>query len=54
MLASRLEAAGTPVELQVYEGMWHDFQAHAGMMDEAATAVQRMADWAKPLVAEGV
>ena len=37
-LASRLEAAGTPVELQVYEGMWHDFQAHAGMLDEAATA----------------
>ena len=52
--ASRLEAAGTPVELQVYEGMWHDFQVHAGMMAEAATAVQRMADWAKPLVAEGV
>jgi acetyl esterase/lipase len=51
MLASRLEAAGTVVELQVYEGMWHDFQAHAGMMAEAAAAVQRMADWARPLVA---
>ena len=53
-LAARLADAGTPVELQVYEGMWHDFQAHAGMMAEATTAVQRMADWAKPLVAEGV
>jgi acetyl esterase/lipase len=51
VLSSRLKAAGTPVELQVYEGMWHDFQAHAGVMAEAATAVQRMADWAKPLVA---
>ena len=51
VLASRLEAAGTPVELQVYEGMWHDFQAHAGMMEEAATAVERMGDWARPLVA---
>ncbi len=53
VLASRLEAAGTTVELQVYEGMWHDFQAHAGMMAEADTAVQRMADWAKPLIAQG-
>ena len=50
-LASRLEAAGAPVELQVYEGMWHDFQAHAGMLDEATDAVQRIADWAKPLIA---
>ena len=24
--------------------MWHDFQAHAGMLAEAATAVERMAD----------
>jgi len=53
-LAARLEAAGTPVELQVYEGMWHDFQAHAGMLDEATTAVQRIADWAKPLIAQSV
>ncbi len=22
--------------------MWHDFQAHAGMMPEAAAAVERM------------
>ena len=49
--ASRLDAAGTPVELQVYEGMWHDFQAHAGMLDEASTAVERMGEWARPLIA---
>jgi epsilon-lactone hydrolase len=50
-LASRLEAAGTPVKLQVYEGMWHDFQAHAGMLEEAATAVRRVGEWSKPLLA---
>lgn len=50
-LAGRIEAAGGQVALDVPEGMWHDFQVHAGMMKEAARAVQRMATWAKPLVA---
>ena len=50
-LARRLEAAGTPAELQVYEGMWHDFQAHAGMLREAAGAVERVGEWAEPLLA---
>ena len=50
-LATRLEAAGSLAEIQVYEDMWHDFQAHAGMLEEAATAVERMGDWARPLVA---
>jgi acetyl esterase/lipase len=51
VLASRLEAGDVTAELQVYEGMWHDFQAHASVLADAATAVQRMADWAKPLIA---
>ena len=50
-LAARLGAAGNQAEIQVYEDMWHDFQAHAGMLEEAATAVERMGDWARPLVA---
>ena len=54
VLASRTEVAGTPVELQVYPGMWHDFQLHAGPLPDAATAVQRMADWAMPLIAQSV
>lgn len=49
-LAKRLEAAGTSAELQVFDGMWHDFQAHAGVLPEADTAIRRMADWAKPLL----
>jgi epsilon-lactone hydrolase len=50
-LAARLERAGSHVELQVYADMWHDFQAHAGMLEEAATAVERMGEWARPLLA---
>jgi len=50
-LASRMETAGTPVELDVTDGMWHDFQAHTAHLAEAAAAVERMAAWARPLVA---
>ena len=50
-LAARLDAAETPVELQVYDGMWHDFQAHAGMLSEADIALERMGEWAGPLLA---
>jgi epsilon-lactone hydrolase len=49
-LASRLRSAGSPVELQVAEGMWHVFQAHVGMLEEADAAVERMAAWARPLL----
>lgn len=50
-LASRMEAAGTSVTLDVTEGMWHDFQTHAAVLPKAADAVDRMAAWAKPLLA---
>jgi acetyl esterase/lipase len=49
--SARLESAGVESELQIYPGMWHDFQTHAGMLDDATTAVERMAAWAKPLLA---
>lgn len=50
-LAARMEEAGSPAELQVTNGMWHDFQTHAGMLRESAEAVERMAAWAKSLLA---
>jgi len=50
-LSKRLASAGTQVELQVTTGMWHDFQTHAGQLPEAKEAVERMARWAKPLLA---
>jgi len=51
-LAARLEAAGTQAELQVFDGMWHDFQVHAGMLCESDEALERVAAWAKPLLRE--
>ena len=45
-----MEAAGTSVELDVTDGMWHDFPMHAATLPEAAAAVERMAAWAKPLL----
>ncbi|MDQ3728219.1 MAG: alpha/beta hydrolase [Actinomycetota bacterium] len=53
-LATRLEEAGTPAELQVVDGMWHDFQVHAGMLRESDEALERVAAWAKPLLGGSV
>jgi epsilon-lactone hydrolase len=50
-LASRLEKSGVEVDLQVYEGMWHDFQAHAAQLEVSRRAVSRMAAWAQALPA---
>lgn len=48
-LASRLEAAGGQTDLQIFDGMWHDFQVHAGHLEESARAVRQVAEWAEPL-----
>jgi acetyl esterase/lipase len=50
-LGARMEAAGTFVEFHSYADMWHDFQTHAGMLPEAARAVEQMGEWARPLLA---
>lgn len=38
-LADRAWSAGVDVQLQRYPGLWHDFQAHAGLLDEADGAI---------------
>ena len=53
-LAGRLETAGTQTELQVFDGVWHDFQVHAGMLRESDEALLRVAAWAKPLLEGGI
>jgi len=40
-LAKRAEASGVDVQLEVVAGMWHVFQAFAGMMPEANEALIR-------------
>jgi len=43
----RLEAscrdAGGDVTLQVFDGLWHDFQTHAGILDAADEAIDQIA-----------
>jgi len=43
----RLEAscrqAGGEVTLQVFDGLWHDFQTHAGILEEADKAIGQIA-----------
>lgn len=34
-LETRLREAGVPVQKQVWDGLWHDFQLHAGLLPEA-------------------
>jgi acetyl esterase/lipase len=41
-LARRAEAAGVDVELKVYDGLWHAFHNHAGMLREADDALGEM------------
>lgn len=38
--ADRAWGAGVEVELQRFEGLWHDFQMHARLLDSAAGAVE--------------
>jgi len=37
----RAGAAGVTVELEVYEGLWHDFQLHAGVLSSSGAALER-------------
>jgi acetyl esterase/lipase len=42
VLNDRMSAAGTSVELEVFNGMWHVWQAFAGMFPEADQSVARL------------
>jgi len=44
-LAEKLEAAGVPVECEVWEGMWHDFQIFSPLIPEADWAIDRARVW---------
>ena len=47
--STRLEAscrqAGLEVTLQVFDGLWHDFQTHAGILEEADDAIAEIASF---------
>lgn len=44
-LTRRLAGAGVAVEHRVFDGAWHDFHLHAGMLREADEAVGEIAAW---------
>lgn len=50
-LAEKARAAGVPVRLSLYEGLWHDFQAHAGLLREADRAITEIGDFVKNTIA---
>ena len=43
--AERAREAGVDVTLQVFEGLWHEFQIHAGLLREADQAIEKIAQF---------
>ncbi|MDF1821908.1 MAG: alpha/beta hydrolase [Alcanivoracaceae bacterium] len=46
-LLDAFETAGAEAHLVVYEGLWHVFPAHAGMLDSADDAIARLAAFSR-------
>lgn len=46
-LAERCHGAGVEVRLKVFDGLWHDFQIHAGVMKESDEAVAEIGEFLK-------
>jgi acetyl esterase/lipase len=46
-LADRARAAGVPVTLDIWPGMWHVFQAFLGYMPEPMRAIRRIGDFVR-------
>jgi len=44
-LAVRCSEAGVEVTLQKFEGLWHDFQSHAGILQAADDAMTKIAEF---------
>lgn len=51
-LAERAQAAGVQVDLTVYNGLWHDFHLHAGLLPEATTAINALGAFARDVFAK--
>jgi monoterpene epsilon-lactone hydrolase len=46
-LHARIEAAGGRATLRVFEGLWHDFQLHAGLLADADAAIAELGAFAR-------
>lgn len=49
-LAEKMEAAGVPVEIKVWEGMWHVFQAFAPFAPEALMSLEEIGEFLKKVI----
>ena len=49
-LGRRAEAAGVDVEVHVFNGLWHDFHLHAGMLNEADAAMAELGAFVRALL----
>jgi acetyl esterase/lipase len=52
-LAARCKNAGVDTTPRVFQGMWHEFQIHAGMLREADEAVAEIGGFLKDKLGSG-
>jgi len=48
--AQKLEQAGVPVQCEIWKALWHDFPLFAPLLPEADLALERLTDWAEPIL----
>ncbi len=48
--AEKLEQAGVPVQCEIWETLWHDFPLFAPLLPEADMALERLTQWAEPIL----
>jgi monoterpene epsilon-lactone hydrolase len=48
--AEKLEQAGIPVQCEIWETLWHDFPLFAPLLPEADVALERLTQWAEPIL----
>ena len=48
--AQKLEQAGVPVHCEIWTALWHDFPLFAPLLPEADLALERLTNWAEPIL----
>lgn len=48
--AEKLEQAGIPVQCEIWDALWHDFPLFAPLLPEADMALERLTQWAEPIL----
>ena len=48
--AEKLEQAGVPVHCEIWTALWHDFPLFAPLLPEADLALERLTNWAEPIL----